>query len=467
MASIVPRGTKYAVVYYEYNGEKKRQVWRSGLSLSEAEAFKENKDAEEKKRKEEQKAARKLESSSLSDLTVEEFLDEFVKSYGTKHWGASYYTSNLALLSNYIYPYFGHHMMSSVTAMLIDEYYNYLLMECEPVHNPGQPKRERMTASQVNEIHKVLRTAFNQARRWKLIKENPFVDADVPEHKAKERPAFSPDEFEKILAFTDSPSDYERYVIHVALFIQYHCTTRGGEVGALQWPDYNRDAKTLHLYKAIARVKRQYMNLPKLKVYYTFPVLNTNATTFIVLKPPKTEKSVRFCKLNNLLVDKLDHLRLMQQDLKDNIFGDYYPDSDLIICQPNGRPLLPEQLNRKFKEIIVEMREAGHQFKSVSENQLDDVVFHSVRAASATKKLAISGGNIKAVMTAGGWAEPDMVIKYSKAYDEDQLNIVRQMEEDYLGGERGITQGTQDKQALLQFITENQELIKELLAVNQ
>ena len=60
-----------------------------------------------------------------------------------------------------------------------------------------------------------------------------------------------------------------------------------------------------------------------------------------------------------------------------------------------------------------------------------------------------------------------MVIKYSKAYDEDQLNIVRQMEEDYLGGERGSTQGTPDKQALLQFITENPELIKELLAVNQ
>jgi len=103
------------------------------------------------------------------------------------------------------------------SASVISTKDNFLLMECEPVANTGKPKWEKVTASQVNEIHKVLRTAFNQARRWKLIKENPFLDTDVPEHKSKERPAFSPNEFEKILEYTDVPEDYDRYVIHVAL----------------------------------------------------------------------------------------------------------------------------------------------------------------------------------------------------------------------------------------------------------
>lgn len=88
--------------------------------------------------------------------------------------------------------------------------------------------------SSVQETHKVLRIAFNQARRWKNIRENPFLDADIPEYKSKERPAFAPGEFETILDYTDNASDYERYTLHVALCTQYYCTTRGGEVGGLQ-----------------------------------------------------------------------------------------------------------------------------------------------------------------------------------------------------------------------------------------
>jgi len=462
MASIVSRGKgKYAVVYYEGEGESRHQVWKSGLSMKQAEKLKEKKNLEEKKRKAETKQ-KQQQDDSVTDATVEEFLDDFVKSYGTKHWGISYYCSNLALFNNYVYPYFGHHKMAGVTTKMVDDYYNFLLTECEPVANTGKPKREKVTASQINEIHKVLRTAFNQARRWKLIKENPFLDADVPEHKSKERPAFSPNEFEKVLVYTDVPDDYDRYVIHVALCIQYYCTTRGGEVGALQWPDYNRSEKTLHIYKAIGRVKKEHMHLPKLKIYYTFPVLNANASTFVVLKSPKTEATERYSRLNNLMMKKLDQLQDLQKDMIDNIFGDCYPDSQLIICQANGRPFMPEQLNRKFKEIIFEMREAGFHFKSVPENLLDEVVFHSVHAASATKKLAVSGGNIKAVMTAGGWAEPDMVIRYSKTYQEEQSNIVQKMEEDYLKEDSEAV--TPDKQVLLQFIAEHPELINELLS---
>lgn len=47
---------------------------------------------------------------------------------------------------------------------------------------------------------------------------------------------------------------------------------------------------------------------------------------------------------------------------------------------------MPEQLNRKFKALIAEMRMGRYKFASVPENLLNKVVFHSVHAASATKK---------------------------------------------------------------------------------
>jgi integrase len=444
------------------------------LSYTQAEKLKERKTADEKKWKVQQKKERqngkpkieKIESNNAgenpTDATVEEFMEDFIVIYGTKHWGDSYYSSSKARMNNYVYPHFGHHRIVDVTTQMIDDYYDYLMKKCVLVANRGNKKNTRVTAALVHDIHKVLRTAFNQAKRWKNIRQNPFVDADVPEYKSKERPAFAPGEFEKILEYTDNASEYERYTIHVALCIQYYCTTRGGEVGALQWTDYNLKEKSLHIYKAIDRVEKKNLDLPKLKIYYKFPILNPYNKTLMVLKSPKTEATERFCKLNNLMIAKLEHLKSMQKEMVDTIFGDDYQDNQLIICQPNGRPILPEQLNRKFKSIIVEMRENGYEFTSIPENLLDEVVFHSVRAASATKKMQVSKGNIKAVMKAGGWAEPDMVIRYSKAYEEDQVDMVNQMENDYLKTEDA--KPPTDTEELLRIIQNNPDLIAKLLA---
>ena len=93
---------------------------------------------------------------------------------------------------------------------------------------------------------------------------------------------------------------------------------------------------------------------------------------------------------------------------------------------------------------------------------MDDVVFHSVRAASATKKMQVSNGNIRAVMTAGGWAEPDMVIRYSKAYEKDQEDIVTRMEDDYLKSEKATPPS--DAETLLRIIQDNPELIQTILS---
>lgn len=473
MASIQPRNGKYAVVYYE--GDDRHPVMKSGLTYSQAEKLKAKKNEEERKWREEKRKERKkakpggqAESNNAgenpTDATVEEFMEDFIVKYGTKHWGDSYFTSSRSRMNNYVYPYFGQHRIVDVTTKMIDDYYDFLIKKCFLVANRGKGKQEnqRVTPALVHDIHKVLRTAFNQARRWKYIQQNPFIDADVPDYKSKERPAFAPEEFEKILEYTDDDSDYERYTIHVALCIQYYCTTRGGEVGGLQWPDYNPKEKTLHIYKALDRVDKKNLNLPKLIIYYTFPVLNPYNKTVTVLKAPKTEATERFGKLNNLMIEKLDRLKAMQEELVETIFGDSYQDNQLIICQPNGRPIMPEQLNRKFKDIVLEMRANGFEFTSVPEHLLDEVVFHSVRAASATKKMKVSGGNVKAVMRAGGWAEPDMVIHYSKAYDEDQVDIVNQMEDDYR--KAGDTGASQDTEALLRIIQDNPELVAKLLS---
>ena len=64
-------------------------------------------------------------------------------------------------------------------------------------------------------------------------------------------------------------------------------------------------------------------------------------------------------------------------------------------------------------------------------------------------------------MTAGGWSEPDMVIKYTKDYGKDQEDIIKQMENDYLKG--ADVRIYQDKKELLRIVRDHPELISKML----
>ena len=61
------------------------------------------------------------------DITVKEFMDEYVEVYGLKKWGNSFYTANLGLIKNYITPYIGDHYVRSITTRDMDAYYTMLL----------------------------------------------------------------------------------------------------------------------------------------------------------------------------------------------------------------------------------------------------------------------------------------------------------------------------------------------------
>lgn len=97
MASIVRRGKTFSVVHYEGTGKDRHQVWDSGLSYTAAKAL---------KAKLEHEGVVKVKAKG-DDMTVSEFLYEFVEKYGAKRWVASTYDGNVGLLENYVHPYLG------------------------------------------------------------------------------------------------------------------------------------------------------------------------------------------------------------------------------------------------------------------------------------------------------------------------------------------------------------------------
>lgn len=155
-----------------------------------------------------------------------------------------------------------------------------------------------------------------------------------------------------------------------------------------------------------------------------------------------TDVASTFC------VSKLRHLRKLHKRFLEFL---------LQICQANGRPIMTEHLNKRFKEILAEMNDP--------EINLDDMVFHSIRHTSAGVKLRLSKGDLKAVQGDGGWNTPDMVTKrYAHILDEDRKKLAADMEASFYKKKEAPNENKlPDAADLAALLTSNPELLMKIV----
>ena len=462
MASIRKRGKTYAVVFYNGENENRKQEWQSGFTFAQAKKRKAQIELEEAQGIKEhlkRPVLNDLEENVTNSLSLKSFMIEFFDIYGRKKWGNSYYKSSQRLLENYVYNYWSNALITDFTVKSIDEYYTWLISECRPATSKHHPRQQTkfVSLSVVNDIHKVLRCAFNQAKKWQYIPSNPFLDASVPEYKQKERPALTPSEIEQVLEYTDNPDNYNLYLIHCAINLAFSGSMRGGEVGGLQWADIvDEQRRILYINKTVDRVDKSVLSkIIRTEIFFKFPSYTTHSKSILVLKNTKEcGGSDRNCYLPEAVYLKLMKLRQMQEHLKNELGSDGYFDFDLMICQENGRPIMTEHLNRFFQSVLNEM---GIKPKHGNEQY----VFHSIRSTATTYKLRLSHGDIKAVQGENGQKDPKMVThQYSRILDEDRIKLAEAMNDDfYCKDER-----KSEESEMLSVIQKNPELFKQFMA---
>lgn len=179
--------------------------------------------------------------------------------------------------------------------------------------------------------------------------------------------------------------------------------------------------------RVIDRIGKENAKLPKMQILFTFPNLYPGTKTSIMLKQPKTEGSIREIDVPASTMQALAGLRELQENLKKELGPEGYADYGLVICQANGRPIMTEHLNKKFKDILEDLSDLDIDPK--------DFVFHSLRHTSAAAKLALSHGDYNSVRHAGGWANLEMLTRRygNHSFANDRLNVAQKMD-DFLGG---------------------------------
>lgn len=414
MASIVKRKKKYSVVYsYTDEKGKKHQKW---------ETFDNNADA--KKRKAEIECEQENGTFVIPTAkTVNDLLDEYFAIYGVNNWAMSTYESRRSLMSNYVRPLIGEMQLSALNTRVMDQFYKSLQKVKPVIVNNVQPKNEFLTAHTIREIHKILRTAFNQAVKWELMPKNPVANATLPKEEHVPRNIWTADILFKALDACDDD------MLRLALNLAFSCSLRMGEMLALTWDcvDIEKESiaagrANIYIDKELQRVNRDAMNtLDERGVVLKFPPSFASTHTRLVLKEPKTKTSIRRVFLPKTVAEMLVERKKEVEELKD-LFGDEFLDFNLVFCSANGRPVESQIINRAFNKLI-------------RENGLPKVVFHSIRHTSITYKLKLNGGDMKSVQGDSGHAQLKMVADvYSHIIDDDRRLNAQRFEETFYSG---------------------------------
>lgn len=424
MASIIKRKNRYSVVYnYKDEMGNQRQKW---------ETF--NTNAEAKKRKTQVEFEQQSGTFIVpTATTVADLLEEYCSVYGVNNWAMSTYNSKKGLMYNYIIPLIGDVKIDDVTPRLMDKFYQSLLTVKSKVVKNKKPKSQYLTVHSVREIHKFLRSAFNQAVRWELMTRNPVVNATLPKEEHQKREIWTAETLLHALEVCDDD------ILSLAINLAFSCSLRMGEMLGLTWDcieiseeTIKENCASIFVNKELQRVNNDVMEvLDNKDIIKVFPHTISKTHTSLVLKAPKTKTSVRKIFLPTTVANMLAERKKQIEEMI-ALFGDEYSNHNLVFCHSSGRPMEGQIINRALKKLI-------------TEHNLPDVVFHSFRHASITYKLKWNGGDMKSVQGDSGHARMDMVADvYSHIIDEDRRYNAQTFEEQFYNakGLRNVEEGT-------------------------
>ena len=411
MASIQKKNNKYCVVYYCKDTDgKRKQKWETYDTKNAAKIRKAEIELKEKKG-----------GIIVSNCkTLEDLINEYVELYGKDRWALSTYDGNMSLLKNYILPIIGKTPLTDINTRFLEIYYKTLTKTPSVPDLNGNVRSEFVSTSVIRDVHKLLKSCFNQAVKWDIMEKNPAFKATVPKHKSEKRVIWDAETFAYALDVC------ENECLKLCMNLAFAGSLRIGELLGLTWDcvDISEEAikenrAYLYVNKEVQRVSKKALEeLDQKDVIVIFPEERKTNKTVRIMKTPKTESSVRKVFLPRSVAEELIAWKAQQEEIKD-ILQEEYQDYGLILATeyglPRGGAYIRDSLNKLIKQ-----------------HDLPQIVFHSFRHMSVTYKLKLNGGDIKAVQGDSGHAQADMVTEvYSHIIDEDRRRNATLLEDSF------------------------------------
>ena len=271
-----------------------------------------------------------------SKLTISQYFDEWFN-FKVPQWSPKTAERNRQIIENNLKPELGQFKLATLTTYRIDLAYKRL------GENGRADGKGGLSPQSVKHCHRLLSQALKQAVKWTHIRDNPANEATVPVVPKKEMVVLS---LEQTLDLLDALRGH-KYFVPVLTAVM--TGLRRGEVLALRWADVDLEAGVLTVSESLEQTKEG-----------------------LRYKLPKNGK-VRDVAMSPSLVHELKALKTQQaQDLLRK--GIRQTGETLLCCRPDSKEINPEDLSRRFPELVVRLG-------------LPRLKFHELRHTHATQLL--------------------------------------------------------------------------------
>lgn len=312
---------------------------------------------------------------------------------------------------------------TAVAKYLVPNIGAHALDKLEPEHVErmyARLRHEGTGASTIQQIHRTLRAALNEAERRRRLTRNPMPSVKGPSVSTSEIEPLTADEAQAILATARESRSCARWAVALSLGL------RQGEALGLQWPDIaieyhhgcgnrtpcgkpraedcpaRQPTGTLTVRRAIQRQSWQHgcETTPcGRKRGAECPARHSGG---LVIVEPKSRAGRRMVSLPAPLASALLAHRLVQDEEREQA-AELWHEGRWVFTQPNGRPIDPRADYAEWKALL---KAAG-----VREARL-----HDARHTAATMLLVLNVPS-RVVMDLMGWSQVSMTQRYQHVPD--------------------------------------------------
>jgi integrase len=366
------------VVTKVFNGKKK--YFYSPISKKYAE-----------KQRDEYEESLKSKPKNYKDITLSEWLDEWlinVKQDNISDKAFQSYESNCRV---HIKPYLGGQKLSDLEIPLIRSFLTYcknkVVCRMKKPTEEDLKNAKKISARTLQYIYVTLNAALEQARKDKIILENPCDTVEKPTVKPSPIKIFTDKEKIKLLNMAQK-TDIE---MHTMIVLALDTGARLSEFLNLKWSKVDLQTGRIVIDQATEQTKDEGAK---------------EAST-------KNAASIRAIKLTQECLDILDKYKEIQ-DSQIKEYGTHYIDNDYVFAKKDGLLIPNYEISKRFKKI------------ALAAGLRSDAHFHETRHTLATELIEMGVNQFK-VQALLGHATLDMTKRYTHLNVDSQDEIINKL----------------------------------------
>ena len=332
------------------------------------------------------------------DVTLSQWLEHWLESVlpMTARWKTlSTYRSQMRV---HVVPALGQWRLSELRPEHLEQHYRRMQTEGHSAHV-------------IRAVHRVLRSALNEAVRRRRVASNPALVARPPRSEDVEIEPLSIDESRRVLAAAQTTVHPARWSIALSLGL------RQGEALGLLWGDVDLDDGVLRVRRSVQRHTWEHgcpiTDGARSCGRKRGAECDHRAGGGLLLVEPKTKSSKRTIVLPAPLVDELRSHRAGVNRRRLAAGESWDGAHDLVFPAANGGLIDPARDHIEWKALL---KRAG----------VRNVRLHDARHTAATL-LLLQAVDIRTVMSIMGWTEMATAQRYTHAVDELRRRAARQM----------------------------------------